>query len=130
MNILTKKEIFEAVGNRKLFGLKLIMKFVDIGWKAIKLPFKVIIGFMPPIIGNVLLAPAFYGALGFTFIWYMIEQHNLFNKLSKDIQNLVNMNEFEKNIWKSNENISNQYVSVNGLLDDLKIKINSNQSQI
>ena len=61
------------------------MKFVDIGWKAIKLPFKVIIGFMPPIIGNVLMAPAFYGALGFTFIWYMIEQHNLFSKLSKDI---------------------------------------------
>ena len=51
----------------------MIMKFIDLGWNGIKLPFKGIIGLMPPIISNVLMSRAFYGALGFTFIWYLME---------------------------------------------------------
>ena len=38
----------KSVNNRKLFGFKVIMSFIDMGWKGIKLPFKTIFGFLPP----------------------------------------------------------------------------------
>lgn len=90
----------KSVGNRKLFGLKMIMTLVDMGWKGLKLPFKGIIGFLPPPLNIILESPSFYGALGFTFLWYMIETFNVFSTIKRIIYDKISLSGFEKNIGK------------------------------